>query len=81
MKLKDMYWARDFYMENPHNNCEDKKPQPLRPTNLINPLYYIKLYRFTWSFYLKELLSNTYNLIQIHNTTTFNCSNGSLQPH
>ena len=32
-------------MENPIN-CEDKKPRGLRPTNL-NPLFEIKLHRFT----------------------------------
>ena len=67
-------------MENPHTNYEDKKLRGLRPTNL-NPLYEIKLHKFTWSFYPKNLLSNTYNLIHVHHATTFNCSNGSLQPH
>ena len=46
MKLKYMQWARDFYIENPHTNCGDKKLRGLRLTNL-NPLYKIKLHRFT----------------------------------
>ena len=66
-------------MENPHVNCGDKKPQDLRPTNL-NPLYKIKLHRFTWLFYPKDLLFSTYNLIHVDNVTTFNCSSGLLQP-
>ena len=65
-------------MENPHTNYDDKKSWGLRPTNL-NPLYEIKLYRlFTWPFYSKNLLFNTYNLIHVHGATTFNCSSGSL---
>ena len=40
----------DFYVENPNTNCGDKKPQDLRHTNL-NPLYKIKLHKFTWLFY------------------------------
>ena len=35
-----------FYVENPYTNCRDKKPRGLRPTNL-NPLYEIKLHKFT----------------------------------
>ena len=53
---------------------EIKKPRGLRPTNL-NPLYEIKLHRFTWLFYPKELLFNTYNLNHIHDVATSNCSN------
>ena len=45
-------------------NYGNKKPLGLRPTNL-NPLYEIKLHKFTWSFYPKDLLSSTYNLIHI----------------
>ena len=37
---------KDFYVKNPHTNCEYKKPWGLRHTNL-NPLYEIKLHRFT----------------------------------
>ena len=33
-------------MENPHTDYEDKKLRGLRPTNL-NPLYEIKLHKFT----------------------------------
>ena len=80
MKLIFMQWALDFYMENPHTNCGDKKPWGLRYTNL-NPLYQIKLHKFTWLLYPKDLLSNTYNLIHVCDTITFNCSSGSLQPH
>ena len=39
MRLKIFTWKT-------LTNCEDKKPQGLRPTNL-NPLFEIKLYRFT----------------------------------
>ena len=37
---------KDFDMKNPYTNCEYKKPWDLRRTNL-NPLYEIKLHRFT----------------------------------
>ena len=54
-------------------NYGEKKPQDLRPTNL-NPLFEIKLHRFTWLFYPKNLLFNTYNLIHIHDVATSYCS-------
>ena len=54
-------------------NYEGKKLRGLRPTNL-NLLFEIKLHRFTWLFYLKDLLFNTYNSIHVHNTTTLYCS-------
>ena len=41
----------------------------------LNLLYEIKLHRFTCLFYSKDLLFNTYNLIHVHNVTTFDCSN------
>ena len=50
-------------------NYEDKKPQGLRPINL-NSLFEIKLHKFTYQLYPKDLLFNNYNLIHIHNTTT-----------
>ena len=50
-------------------NCEDKKPQGLRPTNL-NLLFKIKLHRFTWPLYLKDLPLDTYNLIHLCDATT-----------
>ena len=37
-----------------------------------NPLYEIKFHKFTWQLYPKDLLSNTYNLIHVRDTTTFN---------
>ena len=46
MKLTYMQWTTNFYMKNSHTNCGDTKPQGLRPINL-NPLYKIKLHRFT----------------------------------
>ena len=46
MKLIVMKWALDFYVNDPHSNCGDKKPLGLRPTNL-NPLFEINLHRFT----------------------------------
>ena len=55
-------------MENPHTNYEDKKTIRSSTVNL-NPLYKIKLHRFTWLLYLKDLLSNTYNLIHVRDTT------------
>ena len=55
-------------------SCGDKKkPWGLRPTNL-NQLFEIKLHKFTWPLYPKDLLSNTYNLIHIHDATTPYCS-------
>lgn len=46
---------KDFYVENLHTNCEDKKPQGLRPTNL-NSLVEIKLYRFSLPLFPEVLL-------------------------
>ena len=43
----------------------------------LNPLYKIKLYKFTWLLYLKDLLSNTYNLIHFYDAITFDYSNES----
>ena len=54
-------------------NYEDKKPRGLRSTN-INPLFKIKLHKFTWPLYPKDLLSSTYNLIHVCDTTTPCCS-------
>ena len=54
-------------------NYGDKKPQGLRHTNL-NLLFELKLYRFTWPLYPKDLLYNTYNLIHVCDTTTLYCS-------
>ena len=55
----------------------DKKLQDLRLTNLnslfatnLNPLFEIKLHKFIWSLYPKDLLSNIYNLIQVYNVAT-----------
>ena len=62
-----------FYVENPPQTSEKRKPRGLRPTNL-NPLFEIKLHKFTWPFYPKDLLSNTYNLIHIHDVATPCCS-------
>ena len=64
-----------FLRGKPPQTYEDKKkkPQGLRPTNL-NPLFEIKLHKFTWSFYPKDLLSSTYNSIHIHDVTTPCCS-------
>lgn len=60
-------------MKNPHNNCGDKKTIRSKTVN-PNPLFEIKLYRFTLALYPKDLLSNTYKLIHIRNVVTFNCS-------
>ena len=64
-----MQWGTRFLHENPPTNCGDKKPRGLRPTNL-NPLFEIKLHRFTWPLYLKDLLSTTCNLIYVHDIVT-----------
>ena len=69
MKLRDMQRSQDFYVENPHTNYKDKKLWGLKPTTL-NPLYKIKLYKFIWLFYPKDLSSDTYNLIHVHDTIT-----------
>ena len=69
--------TQDFYTENSHTNYGNKKSQRLRPTNL-NPLYEIKLHRLTWSLYPKDLLSSIYDLIHVRDTTTLDCSSGSL---
>ena len=61
---------KDIYVEDPYTTYEDKKPWGLRHTNL-NPLYEIKLHKFTSPLYPKDL-------IHVHDATTFNCSSGSL---
>ena len=45
MKSRDAMNTR-FYVENPHTNCGDKKTTRSKTIN-INPLYEIKLHRFT----------------------------------
>ena len=64
---------KEFYVENPHGNYGDKKTMKSKTPNL-NPLYEIKLHRFTWPLYPKDLHSNTYNLIHVHDAATSNCS-------
>ena len=76
MKLRDMN-RHEIYVKNPHTNYGDKKLRSLKPTNL-NPLYEIKLHRLTWSLYPKDLLSSIYDLIHVRDTTTLDCSSGSL---
>ena len=53
-------------------SCGDKKPRGLTLTNL-NP-FEIKLHKLTLSFYLKDLLSITYNLNHICDVATPCCS-------
>ena len=53
-----MQGTQIFYMENPQINCRDKKPWGLRPL-IYDPLYEIKIYKFTWPLYHKNSLSNT----------------------
>ena len=65
---------KNFYVGNPHTNCGDKKTMRFKTINL-NPLYEIKLHRFIYLLYLKDLLSNTYNLIHVCDATTSDCSN------
>ena len=62
-----------FFTWKTPTNCRDKKPRDLRPTNL-NPLFEVKLHRFTWTFYPKDLLYNTYNLIHVRDATIPYCS-------
>ena len=57
MKHKILTWKTP-------TNCGDKKPRGLSPSNL-NPLFKIKLHKFTWPLYPKDLLSKTYNFIHI----------------
>ena len=46
----------------------------MRPKTVnLNPLYEIKLHKFTWPLYPRDLLPSTYNLIHIYNETTSNC--------
>ena len=40
----------------------------------LNPLYEIKLHKFVWPFYPKDLLLNIYNLIHAHDIATSNFS-------
>ena len=44
-----------------------------RPINQ-NPLFEIKSDKFTWPFYPKDLLSNTYDLIHVRNVANTYCS-------
>ena len=62
-----------IFMWKTPTNCGDKKPRGLRPSNL-NPLFEIKLHRFIWWLYPKDLVSNTYNLIHVCNVGTPYCS-------
>ena len=64
-----MKWGTRFLCGKPSQTCGDKKPRGLRPTNL-NQLFEIKLHKFTWPLYPKDLLSNTYNFIHVHDATT-----------
>ena len=68
-------WRTRFLCGKHPQTCGDKKktPQGLRPTNL-NSLFKIKLHRFTLSFYPKDLLSNTDNLIHICDVAIPCCS-------
>ena len=52
-KIKQGTWK--FFMENPHTNCVDKKPRGLKPL-IYNPLFDIKVHKFTLLFYPKDLL-------------------------
>ena len=54
-------------------NCGDKKTTRFK-TYQLNPLFEIKLHRFTWTPYPKDLLFNTYNLIHFRDATTLFCS-------
>ena len=38
-------------------------------TSNLQSLFEIKVYKFTWSLYPKDLLSNTYTLIHVHDVT------------
>ena len=62
-----------FMWKTPTLTMEIKKTMRFKIAN-INPLFKIKLHKFTWSFFPKDSLSYTYNLIHVHNTTTFCCS-------
>ena len=66
-------WGIRFFIWKTPTNCKDKKLRGLRPTNL-NPLFKIKLHRFTWPFYPKELLFNAYNLIYVYDAIIHYCS-------
>ena len=65
---------KQFYVENPYTNLDDKKLQDIRPL-ILNSLYEIKIHIFTWMFILK-----TYPPIPISLsmswTQHFQCSNG-----
>ena len=51
-------------MENPQINCKDKKTKGLRPL-IYNPLYKIKIYRFSGQLYPKDLVSSTYIIFHV----------------
>ena len=68
-----MKWGTRFLRGKPSLTCGDKKSWGLRPTNL-NQLFEIKLHKFTWLLYPKDLLSSTYKLIHIHDAATPCCS-------
>ena len=58
-----------IFMWKTPTNYGDKNPRDLRPTNL-NLLFKVKLHRFNWMLYPKDLLYNTYNLIHVRDATT-----------
>ena len=66
-------WGTRFSYGKSPQTCGDKKSWGLKPTNL-NPLFEIKLHKFTWPLYPKDFLSSTYNLIHVWDTITPCCS-------
>ena len=72
-EYKDMQWDIRFLRGKPHINCGDKKTTRSKTVNL-NLLFKIKLHRFIWPLFPKDLLSSTYNLIHVRDTVTSYCS-------
>ena len=68
-----MQWKTRFLHGKFPQTVEIKKPWGLRPINL-NPFFKIKLHRFTWPLFTKDLLSSTYNLIYVRDPMTSCCS-------
>ena len=70
---KIQQWTQSFLHGKSPHYYGDKKTTRSKTTNQ-NPLYKIKLQKFTQSFYPKGLPSNTYNFIHVYDTKIFNCS-------
>ena len=72
LNIKRKTMRHKIFMWKTLTNYGDKKQWGLRHINW-NSLFKIKSHRFTWSFYPKDLLSSTNNLIHVHKAAITYC--------